>query len=379
MKRMIIFLAACLIGGTSVRAGGFEQPNQSAAAAGVANAFVATADGASALGFNPSGIAWLSPGVHIEGGGYMDYRDSSVRLPSVVAPNEGIETLAGSFFAVWVPASSRFSAGWGMAPLYQVTNNWEKAFPGAAGVSGTSGTVAITAHHATADIVYAINSSLSMGLGADWYVTRVTMRQGTAPSFVGDDFAGFGGHVSMTWKPMPAWSIGLMARSGASVNISANAGEKMAFKLPDQFSVGIAHDFADVWRLETDVKWTRWSSLKDLNVTSGAAIVQLNQLDLRDTLNVMAGLTWTWRENSQFRIGYAYEQAASRNTTFNPALADQDGHRISLGFGADLFDAHMDLAYQYVFYKNRTVTGPYAGTYRDRRQTLMLSGSKTFE
>jgi len=379
MKRVIIFCVVFLIGATSPRAGGFEQPNQSASAAGVANAFVATADDASALGFNPSGIAWLSPGVHINGGGYMDYRDSSVRLTGVVAPNEGIETLAGSFFAVWVPEDSRFSAGWGLAPLYQVVNDWKTAFPGTAGVSGTSGTVDITAHHATVDAVYAINSSLSVGLGADWYVTRVTMLQGAATSFVGDDFGGFGGHISVMWKPMPSWSVGAMARSGTSVNISGNANDKMAFKLPDQLSFGIAHDFADVWRLETDVKWVRWSRLKDLNVTSGGVITQLNQLDLRDTLNIMAGLTWTWREHTQFRIGYAYEQAASRDATFNPALADQNGHRISFGVGGDVFNTHVDLAYQYVIYSDRTVTGAYAGTYRDRRQTLMLSGSKFFE
>jgi len=379
MKRVLFFIVVCISGSIAARAGGFEQPNQSAGAAGVANAVVASIDSPAALAFNPSGIAWSSRGVHIEGGIYFDYRDSSVKLAGGIAPNEGVESLAGSFFVTWVPKGSRISSGIGIAPLYHVVNDWTKAFPGAAGVSGTSGVVDLTVHHLTGDVVYAASSDLSIGLGADWYITRATLNQGAASSFVQNNYTGFGGHVSVMWKPLPAWSLGAMIRSGATIKLSGDLNDNMSIKLPDQFSVGISHDFADAWRLETDVKWTRWSTLTDLNVTKAGVISQLNALDLSDTVTIMTGLTWIWGENSQIRAGYAYDQAANRNATFNPAIADQNGHRISLGLGGDMFNAHVDVTYQYEFFSKKTVKGAYSGTYRDRKQTLMLSISKSFE
>ena len=362
-----------LMGNLSAHAGGFEQPNQSAAGAGVSNAFVATANDASAVVYNPSGMAWLS-GVTVTGGFNVEYRDSSVKLAAGIAPNTSLEPNLGHFFATWVALDSPWAAGVGFAPLYYIDNDWRTAFiaPGA-----TAGISKLMVDHGTADVVYAVNSDLAVSAGADWYVSRATFSQGVN-SFQANGFGGVGGHVSLMWKPRYAWSIGAMLRSGATINIS-DANDSMSFKLPDQFTAGIAHDFADIWRLEVDAKWTRWSALKDMHVTTAGVVTQSNPMSLRDTLTVMAGLTWTLRENSQIRIGYAYDQGANRSAGFSPVIADQDGHKISLGAGGDFYDMHVDLAYQYSLYSKKTATGAFAGTYRDRRQSILLSISKNFK
>lgn len=371
MKRVVIIFAAMLVGLTQAQAGGFGQPNQSASAAGVSNAFVATANDASALMYNPSGIAWLS-GVSVMATGRLDYRNSSVKSGASVASNAGIEPFVGSIYAAWSPRNRRLSAGFGFSPLFAINNDWKNAFP------STSGTTKLTVDHSTFDAVYALNSDLAIGFGGDWYVARSTMTQG-AKTFRGNDFASFGGHASLMWKPMPTWSVGAMLRSGPTINMSGKNNETLSFSLPDSASVGIAHVFSDVWRLETDVKWTRWSALKNMNIANANIVTQANPMNLRDTLTVMTGLSWTWRENTQFRLGYAYEQGANRSLNFSPAIADQDGHRISMGAGADLFGVHMDIAYQYVFYSKKTATGAFAGIYNDRRQILMVSVSGTFD
>jgi len=198
-------------------------------------------------------------------------------------------------------------------------------------------------------------------------------------SFRGSNFTGFGGHVSVMWRPIYAWSLGVMVRSGATIDVSGGASDVMSFKLPDQVRLGVAHDFSDVWRLETDVKWTRWSSLKKMNVTTGGVVTQLNPLDLRDTFTVMTGLTWTWSDNAQIRLGYAYDQGSNRSAGFSPVVADQDGHKVSIGMGGVINGLHIDLAYQYGFYSKKTAIGAFAGTYRDRRQSVLLSVSQTFE
>jgi len=362
--------------GLNAHAGGFEQQNQSAAAMGAGNAFAATANDASALVYNPAGIAWLT-GVTGTVGFDIEYRNSSVKLAGGIAPNTGVEPNAGSIFVAWSPLDSHWSGGIGFAPLYYINNDWSTAFGAAARIK-KAGITKLTVDHTTFDGVYAINSSLAVGLGGDWYVSRATFTQGIN-SFRGSNFAGVGGHASVMWKPIYAWSLGAMVRSGATIDISGDGNDSMSFKLPDQVTVGLAHDFADVWRLETDVKWTRWSSLKNMNVTTGGVVTQSNPLDLKDTLTVMAGLTWTWSSNAQARLGYVYDQGANRLAGFSPVMADQDGHKVSVGVGGVYNHMHIDLAYQYGFYSKKTATGAFAGTYRDRRQSLMLSVSQSFE
>lgn len=371
MKRIVIFIAALCAASSSLNAAGFYQANQSAAAAGVANAFVATANDASAVMYNPAGLAWQD-GISATAGVLLNYRDSSVKLPGGIAPNDGVEDTVGQLYLSWMPHAGRLGAAFGFAPLYQVNNTWGTAF-GAA-----SGDTKLNIDHATFDTVYAINSSLAIGAGADWYLTRASLSQGVN-NFKGNDFASFGAHLSVMWKPRTAWSVGGMLRSGSKVSISGATTDTLKFKLPDMVRLGVAHDFADVWRLEGDVSWTRWSALKDMNVINAGVVTQSNPLNLRDTIKAALGLTWTWRKNTQFRIGYAYEQGANKAAGFNPIIADQDGHQISLGGGADLSGMHVDMAYSYTFFSKRIATGTYAGTYRDRRQAVLLSVSKRFD
>lgn len=371
--RAALFLSGSLcVGSGWLYAGGLAQPVQSASAAGVANAFAATANDASALAYNPAGIAWQS-GISLSAGLRLDFRDSAVNRPGVLdAPNSGQESTVGHLYTTWMPHDGRLGAGIGISPLYHVNNDWSTAF----GASG--GVTKLMIDHLTVDAIYAVSSDLALAAGGDWYFSRATMTKG-AQSFKGNDLASFGGHLSMMWKPLPTWALGLMFRSGSKISISGQASDQLSFKLPDEVTAGIAHDFADVWRLETDVKWTRWSAMKDLNVTTGGAVTQSNPLSLKDTFAVMAGLTWTWRENSQLRAGYAYDQGANRNAGYNPVIADQDGHSISLGTGIEAYGFHTDLAYTYTHYAGKTATGTYAGTYRDRRQAISLSISKTIE
>ncbi len=370
MKKLVYLMAGIMMGGAFAHAGGFAQNSFSGAAAGVADAFVATANDASAVVYNPAGIAWL-PGVSVTAGASLYYRDSSVELAGGIAPNSGTEPNAAHIYMTWAPLDSQWGAGFGFVPQHHINNNWSSSSFG----TPAAGITELVVDHASFDVSYAVSSSFAVAAGVDWYLTRANVTQ-TGSNFNENDLASFGGHAALMWKPAPAWSVGLTGRSGAKVSASS-AGNTLDFKLPDELTIGVAHDFADVWRLETDLKWTRWSAVKSINVTGTAA--QTNTVTLNDTLTVMAGLTWTWYPRSQLRFGYAYDQGANSTSGFNPIMADQDGHRISFGAGGEVMNMHLDLAYSYTFYNNTVATGTYAGTYRDRKQAVVLSLSKTFE
>ena len=365
MKKIGAMVLCCMFA-TTVEAGGFASPNFSASGMGVANAVVAGADDVSAAAYNPAGLAWQD-GIQAMVGANMQYRNSSVDLGTGIAPNNGGAINLSHLYASWMPRDSDFGVALAFNRPFEVDNEWSSAFPGSAGRTK------IKMDRLSVDAIYRLNSSMAFAAGADWYISSATVQ-----TFSGSDKTSFGGHLSMKWKPAPTWSVGALARLGSNIKLSGGAGRSLKIKLPDEFTLGVAHDIADAVRLEVDVNWSRWSKLNDLNVMSGGTVVQPTTLDMKDSLTLMAGVTWFWRENTQIRMGYAYDQGANSSTGFHPAIADQTGHKVGIGAGGDMFGMHADLAYSYTFYPESSVTGPFAGAYRDRRHSAAVSISKSF-
>ncbi|MDX8403564.1 MAG: outer membrane protein transport protein [Mariprofundaceae bacterium] len=362
MKKIGAMVLCCMLA-TTAEAGGFSSPNMSASGLGVANAVVAGADDVSAAAYNPAGIAWQD-GIQVMAGVNLQYRDSSVDLGTNIGPNLGDAPVPAHLYTSWMPRDSDFGLALAFNRPFEMDNDWSDAFPGTAGIT------TIKMDRVSLDTIYRLNSSMAFSAGVDWYISSATI-----DAFSASDLASFGGHLSMKWKPAPMWSVGALARLGSDITLSGGAGQSLKIKLPDEFTLGVARDFADAVRLEVDANWSRWSKLDNLNVTPGGTAISL---DMQDSLTLMVGATWFWRENSQFRFGYAYDEGANGTTGFHPAIADQTGHKMSLGAGGDMFGIHADIAYAYTFYPESSVTGPFAGIYRDRRQSFALSISKGF-
>ncbi|MDX8401021.1 MAG: outer membrane protein transport protein, partial [Mariprofundaceae bacterium] len=328
---------ALMTGIAGARAAGFEQGAPTASGAGLAgNAMLSLYD-ASILHWNPAGLAWMD-GTSFTAGMGTWYRNASVRLPSGVAPNRTVDVTNGHVFIGWKPHDSDWGAGFGFRPDFQVRNDWSSVFPGQADVFD------LTVDHASLDVVRMMRSGLAVGAGLDGWIGKVSLQQG-ASTLNGRALAG-GGHVSMLWKPAPFWRVGVFARSGARLSFTQGA-NRLKVRLPDTVRLAAARDVADVWRLEFDLGWTRWSALKDLNVTGVQP--QSHPLALRDSLRAGLGLTWTWRPDAQFRFGYAFDQGANKTAGFNPILADQDAHVLAIGAGGRLFGVHLDVAWSYAY------------------------------
>jgi long-chain fatty acid transport protein len=361
---------AMLVASVQAHASGFANSDLSASAAGVGNAFVATANDASAMAFNPAGIAWQDGVSLMAGGSLLRTRNSSLKSPTgIVYSNTGTEQGVYQAYATVMPHTSNLGFGIAFLPAFNVNNDWSSLGAG-------FGVTDLNIQRVSLDAVYAFSSNLALAVGGDWYFGKATLSQGTVRFDGRSNGDAFGGHASLMWRPWYGWSFGVMGRSGSKVKFSGNGGN-LSVQLPDQVMVGVAHDFTDTIRLELDADWMRWSELKNLNVIGGTA-AQTNALNLRDTVSAMAGLTWAWRENAVVRIGYTFDGGASKSTGFNPALADQDGDRLSIGGGFDAFGFHTDVSYSYTFYPNMNVTGLASGTLRDRRQSLLVSVSKVF-
>ncbi len=371
-------LPAGLISPERAQGAAFAALDMSAAAAGAGNAFTATADDPTAMHYNPAGLAW-QPGVNLAFSGALRFENQSVKQSAARGTpynNQKLANLAG-LYGNWMPADSSWGIGFAFDTPYALSSGWDTAFGGAA--KSTS----LDVLHTALDTVYAVNSSLAIAVGGDWYVAKGEVSS-TTTTFKGKEKTGFGGHISALWHPRPAWAIGGMFISGATIKLNGtasgavNGNASTKVKLPDVLRLGAMHVFDDKLRVEVDTSWTRWSRQKNLDVVGTTA--ELNPLSLRDSFGLMTGATWFWRENTVVRLGYAFDQAATKDGGYNARIVDANTHRVSLGGGADLLGAHFDLAYVYVFAANRSINNGTAfdGTYRNRRQSLALSISKHF-
>ncbi|OIO70399.1 MAG: hypothetical protein AUJ58_03235 [Zetaproteobacteria bacterium CG1_02_55_237] len=371
-------LPAGLISPERAQGAAFAALDMSAGAAGAGNAFTATADDPTAMHYNPAGLAW-QPGVNLAFSGALRFENQSVQQTAARGTpynDKKLANLAG-LYGNWMPEGSNWGLGFAFDTPYALSTGWGTAF------GGVAKSTSFDALHVGLDTVYAASSSLAVAVGGDWYLAKGEVSS-TVTTFSGRDKAGFGGHISALWHPRPAWAIGAMLKSGATIKLSGtasgavNGNASVKVKLPDVARIGAMHVFNDKLRIEVDTSWTRWSRQKNLDVVGSTA--ELNPLSLRDSFALMTGATWFWRENTTLRFGYAFDQAASKDGGFNARIADANMHRVSLGAGADMIGVHFDLAYVYSFAAKRTINNASAfdGTYRNRRQSLALSVGKHF-
>lgn len=362
-------LAGLLLLSGSASAAAFANQDFSASGVGTGNANVAGITDASAASYNPAAAAWQE-GFQLQGDVMNKSRNLSVRQGTAVIPEFGGASDARSVHMLWMPHSSNFGMTAAFGSPFLSNSRWHSALPGLSSFS-------MKGRRLSVDLVYAVSSTLAVSHGVDWYWFKASMNQG-ASQFSGEDKASFGAHVGVNWKFSPLWRAGLLLRTGTKAKLKGNLNQLLSIDAPDEVKLGVSHDFADAVRYELDVDWARWSRLKSLNVTSNGAVVQGNAVDLNDTFAIKQGLTWFWRPQTTFRFGYGYETAANKKSAYQPIIADQPGHRLSLGAGGQVLDVHLDLAYAYTFRTKTQATGTYAGIYRDRDQTFALSVSYKF-
>ncbi|MDQ6990077.1 MAG: outer membrane protein transport protein [Mariprofundaceae bacterium] len=368
LMRKILLLLCCFTW-NQAGAAGFANEDLTASGAGVANAVVASADDVSAAMYNPAGLAWQG-GLQILLGNQSRYRTAGVDVNgSSSSADVGLADV-GLFALSWMPEGSDWGVSGAIVVPFSSRLDWNDAFLTS---PQQLGGMDMEMKRYSLDSIWRIHSGLAVSLGVDSYDSRVLLNQ-NASTFSGSGTGAIGLHAGMRWQAQPFWMLGAFLRQGATLDITAG-NNVLSIQLPDELSLAVAHDVDDLLRVELDIKHTRWSAMSDWNVTGSALSLGL---DLQDTTDVLLGATWYWRDNTQLRLGYAYEQAANVADALQPALLDLTGHRFSAGFGGMMSGMHLDVAYSWVTYTDTDVTGTWAGSYQDAQQSFLFSLSKSF-
>jgi long-chain fatty acid transport protein len=377
---------------------GFDNPDQDARATAQGEAFVAQADDASAIYYNPAGLTQLSgteitsgmelqfPDSHLEGAGSGGEMNTMSYIPQLFASTD-----FGLKQSPW-----RFGLGF-MVPFGNVA---DYSLKGPFRYSVTDASLAVYDIQPT--VAFQVNDHLSLGVGLNIYLADTLLNEKVSfPGFPDGNFHfggkgdAFGATAGLLWKITPQHSIGLLYRSPFDINLKGNAtlstpvGPQTAnataeIPFPQSVKAGYAFRPIKQLKLEADVEWINWDTLNSL-------VLRSQNVNLHATIPFNWQDSWYYEFGTQYEIdehwtvrgGYIFSVNTVPNSTFSPSVPDSNRHVFSVGGGYSTTRYSVDLVYQYSLSEDRTVTekGPGSvadGTWQSNCQEIMITTSLKF-
>lgn len=239
-------------------------------------------------------------------------------------------------------------------------------------------------------VAYALTDTLSLGIGADFFVSDLDLRQvypwnpampGTADgrARLEGDGTGFGGNIGLGWDVTAQQRVALTYRTSVSVDyegsarisgmpppVAAALGRSSDFSteipFPETFAAGYGVQLSGPVRLEVYLERLHWSSHDRQTLDLGRYAPLLGDAatirhDWRDTWTAGMGADWAISEAQILRAGYTFIESPVRERTFSPVLPDGDRHVLSLGWGIALGRHTLDVACAYSYIKDQEIRG----------------------
>jgi long-chain fatty acid transport protein len=280
-------------------------------------------------------------------------------------------------------------------------------------------------------LAYKITENLSLGLGADIYTFTGLVGEGhvekqSIPAagvktelYGKDTAAGFNASLLYTalrnTDGKPVANVGIVYRSQATLHLSgallANGAKvsdaNATLVLPQVITGAVAlwpvRTREREWKLEMDVDYVGWKSVRNLDVTLGNGTTITQPQNWHSTYAVMLGTEYKWLKLESLpdwevalRAGYTNQQNQMPDLTFDPGIPSADLNVVGggLGFlckeqglllglvrcgdlGVGSFKPKaigVDLSFQAALYEDRTVSGNRNPTVNGTYKTTLYDG-----
>ncbi len=366
---------------------GFAITAQSASASGKSSAFTAQADDASALYFNPAGIALLPTGQTLVGTSVIVPRTSYRADPGLRDSRQANQLFILPQLYISHPFGEQFAWGLGMFTPFGVATDWPKDWEGRFQVTYAS--VQATVLNPT--VAWRPNHWLALAGGIDFAYVLLDLERRINLSRVGEDagagpFLGnpegellihgsttaLGTHAGVLITPSASWAVGASFRSRIHAEINDGSADfsipdpslqpafpdgriRTEIDLPPTVRTGLMVRPKPTWNVEVDAVWTGWSTIDRLVVDfqQGMPVPQdQTPFSWDDSMAYSIGTEYRWAPWI-FRAGYTLDFAPIPDETLNPILADGDRHWFSGGVGYRGERWGVDLSYQHILFDRR--------------------------
>jgi long-chain fatty acid transport protein len=384
-------LLACIPGG--VMAAGYYLPNQDAFATARGNAFVATADSAAAVHYNPAGLTQLDK-AQAEAGVYAivlgNETDAGGKSTEM---KEELQAAPHLYYAQ--PYNDRWVFGFGLNCPFGLGTEWGRDTPFSPVVTEAR----LLYASATPAVAYKVNDELSIGASISLNYAELTLERGLGlpgsyVRYTGDDI-GVSGSLSARWQPNERHAFGLIYSTESTFDLEGETtsnflpddpSSAMDFIAPARLAGGYSYRPAPGWNLEANIEWLNWDALNTLTLKTssvpGTSEVPIT-FDWQSSFIYEIGGSYTTPEGYIFAAGYDLNMNSQPDRNFTPAVADATRHWFNLGFGRKYECYSWMLAYQFG-YSNRTVDGAEGvnslanGKYESRINALIFSWQQSF-
>ncbi len=368
-KSALLGAVALTLTASTVFASGFSIYEQGAKASGLAGAFVAQADDASANWYNPAAIVWqegsqFQIGTNfITAGGDTTFTSSDIsfglRNSVSFEPESSIETPVHLYYTRKVNPNIAF--GLGVTTPFGLVTEW-KTRP----ITFSAERSDLASFVINPNVAFRLTDSWSLAVGADYILAKVNDFSREVPINLDANPATFEvvGYSNLTgdgddlgWNlalshRTPTTSFGLTYRSGFSIEIDgdieyANFGPlgalfpsspgKTTLELPAIAAIGWSFALSNAVTMELDVTWTEWSAFKELaidiqNNTSASRDIVVRE-DWDDSNSYRVGLNWQLSEANACRFGVVYDESPVPVGTLRPSIPDANRTGLSFGYG----------------------------------------------
>ena len=375
---------------------GFRNPDQDARATGQGEAFVAQADDASAIYYNPAGLTQLN-GTVVTSGGYVSFPD--IRFSGAA----GHEEINSPSFTPHIYMASdlgtrKWRFGLGFNVPFGNAVDW-----GDHGVFRDTFTItksSLAVINIAPAAAYQVNEHLSLGAALNVYQGNTELHENIPSSppfrFRGDGTA-VGATVGLLWKITEQHTVGAVYRSPFTINFKGDAGignvgpspAHSSIEFPQSAAIGYAFRPIKKLKLEADLEWTNWDTLNTVRLRSSNPMFDANT-------NPTSNLPFNWKDSfyyefgAQYQVndrwvvrgGYIFSENTVPNSTFSPTVPDSNRHVFSIGGGYSTARFGMDIAYQYSLSEDRTVNKSVVtaanGTWKSDCHAVIITTSVKF-
>jgi long-chain fatty acid transport protein len=332
----------------------------------MAGAFTGIANDASAVSYNPAGLAFLaSDGTHFEVYGYLSLTKFRYENAGAFFESNEKPIVPGLFAA---RSFDRFALGFGYYIPYGGGGTAYQDFMGTGiELKSAAGFQAFTAAAA-----YKITPDLSVGAGVSMYVGVVDTRAPQAisqpvPALVDYESeyggrSGYGWNLGVLYKPTDALSVGVSVISPSSVRMEgeervripafgadATNDSEIELGVPWYFAAGLGYRLNPGLTLGLTACWMNWSDQKEVIITHASTDESTRvATHYKNSYRVSVGMEYVASKKLTLRAGLKYQPGATEDDYLIPSSNDVDLVVPSLGVGYRFGRAEIDLATFYV-------------------------------
>lgn len=387
-----LLMALLLLGGMlgtprQAPAAGFALYQQGTGAMAQGMAFVAEANDASAIFYNPAGINQLKgPQVYAATFGY--YRDQEYHGPNgeFSQINHRFKPTGAAYFT-YPFYQDRVVGGIGFFVPFGLITPWPAGWTGRYLTTLTD----LKTYNLNPVLSVKLRHNWSVALGMNFFWADADIRKNIplkvfglpdAETILKGDGGGLGVNVGTLFEPIRGVKLGLAYRSNVYTVLKGNldfrhpqgaptspplAPKNIAgtakLNFPPTITGGISVSRFQPFTFNFDVTWTGWSTYDKLEVRlqqpvipiRGASSVSSTPKNWKDSWAFRFGGNYQYNENIKFRAGYTFDMSPVPDSTFEPQLPDNDRHVFAVGGDWKFWKGFtLGLAYSYILVLDRT-------------------------